>query len=230
MKVIYRISDAGYNKVKPAYINNEACLKNATEKFKDCEWLIIADNCSIETMSMIYKYHTKESVIQVTVGNGAGTFNIALEKALLYESGEIVYFLENDYLHKENASTILREGFEIGADFVTLYDHPDKYIPALSGGNLYIEEDGGEVTKIYLSKSSHWKITNSTTMTFAAKVSTLKRTEHILKKHTSEKYPEDFKMFLELRQENNILLSSIPGYSTHGETAWLSPLNDWSKV
>jgi hypothetical protein len=141
-----------------------------------------------------------------------------------------VYFLENDYLHKENASTILREGFEIGADFVTLYDHPDKYIPALSGGNLYIEEDGGEVTKIYLSKSSHWKITNSTTMTFAAKVSTLKRTEHILKKHTSEKYPEDFKMFLELRQENNILLSSIPGYSTHGETAWLSPLNDWSKV
>ena len=33
MKIIYRISDAGYNKVKPDYINNEACLKNATEIF-----------------------------------------------------------------------------------------------------------------------------------------------------------------------------------------------------
>jgi len=35
MRIIYRISDAGYNKVKPDYINNEACLKNATKEFKD---------------------------------------------------------------------------------------------------------------------------------------------------------------------------------------------------
>lgn len=26
MKIIYRISDAGYNKIKPGYINNENCL------------------------------------------------------------------------------------------------------------------------------------------------------------------------------------------------------------
>jgi hypothetical protein len=31
MKIIYRISDTGYSKVKPEYINNEACLKNALE-------------------------------------------------------------------------------------------------------------------------------------------------------------------------------------------------------
>ena len=29
MKIIYRISDAGYNKVKPDYVTNEACLANA---------------------------------------------------------------------------------------------------------------------------------------------------------------------------------------------------------
>ena len=28
MRVIYRISDAGYNKIKPDYITNENCLKN----------------------------------------------------------------------------------------------------------------------------------------------------------------------------------------------------------
>ena len=27
MKVIYRISDSGYNKIKPDYINNENCYK-----------------------------------------------------------------------------------------------------------------------------------------------------------------------------------------------------------
>jgi hypothetical protein len=37
-------------------------------------------------------------------------------------------------------------------------------------------------------------------------------------------------MFLELREKNELLVTSIPGYSTHGETAWLSPLTNWSKI
>ena len=28
MKIIYRISDTGYKKEKPDYINNESCLRN----------------------------------------------------------------------------------------------------------------------------------------------------------------------------------------------------------
>ncbi len=67
-------------------------------------------------------------------------------------------------------------------------------------------------------------------MTFASKVSTLKRVESILRKHTQNPYPDDFKMFLELRENNELLITPIPGYSTHGETAWLSPLTDWSKI
>ena len=27
-----------------------------------------------------------------------------------------------------------------------------------------------------------------------------------------------------------LLITPIPGYATHGETAWLSPLTDWSKI
>ena len=49
MKIIYRISDAGYNKVKPLYINNENCLNNAIKTFGNSEFLIIADNVSDET-------------------------------------------------------------------------------------------------------------------------------------------------------------------------------------
>jgi hypothetical protein len=46
MKIIYRISDAGYNKVKPDYINNSKCLANATRVFKYADWSVIADNVS----------------------------------------------------------------------------------------------------------------------------------------------------------------------------------------
>ena len=229
MKIIYRISDAGYKKEKPDYINNENCLKNATEVFKNADWLVIADNISEPTENMIRKYVAEDCIEWVSVGHGAGTFNLALDEALTFDDDEIVYFIENDYLHKPESQKIVKEGFELGASFVSLYDHPDKYLDPSKGGNPYCE-GGAEETRVYLTKSTHWKITNSTTMTFAAKVSTLKRCQSILRKYTQGSYPEDFKMFLELRSSNELLITPLPGYATHGETAWLSPLIDWSKL
>jgi hypothetical protein len=226
MKIIYRISDAGYNKVKPDYINNEACLLNALDTFstEKHDWLVIADNVSEATKHMIEKYVL--NIKYVSVGHGAGTFNLALDEALQSADDEIIYFLENDYLHKPGADKILEEGFGIGHHYVALYDHPDKYI---DGANPFVE-DGGEVTRVMLTDSCHWKLTNSTTMTFASKVSTLKEDESILREFTSGTHPNDFPMFLALREKQHGLITPIPGYSTHGETAWLTPLTDWSQI
>jgi hypothetical protein len=229
MKIIYRISDTGYNKVKPNYIDNKKCLDNAVKVFKDADWSIIADNISEETNDMIQKYKSKDHINYASVGHGAGTFNLALDEALTLNDDEIVYFIENDYLHKPESQKILEEGFSLGASFVALYDHPDKYLDPSQGGNPYCE-GGAEETRVYLTNSCHWKITNSTTMTFASKVSTLKRIEPILRKHTSGTHPNDFQMFLELRQQRELLITPLPGYATHGEVAWLSPLTDWSKI
>jgi hypothetical protein len=229
MRIIYRISDSGYNKIKPDYINNEACLLNALDMFstEQHEWLVIADNVSEETKNMIEKYVL--NVEYVSVGHGAGTFNLALNEALKHGEDEIIYFLENDYLHKPNSSKIIEEGLSLGASFVSLYDHPDKYLSPERGGNPYCE-GGAESTRVYLTESTHWKITNSTTMTFAAKVSALRENEEILRHHTSGTHPNDFQMFMELRANNKLLVTPIPGYATHGETAWLSPLTDWKNV
>jgi hypothetical protein len=231
MKIIYRISDAGYNKVKPDYINNENCLRNFCNVFFDYihDIIILADNCSESTLQIIKKYIDPINIEKVSVGHGAGTFNLALDKALKWDDNEIVYFVENDYLHKPGADKIILEGFDLGAPFISLYDHPDKYKDPGQGGNPYCE-GGAEDTRVYLTDSCHWKITNSTTMTFASKVSTLKRVESILRKYTIGTHPNDFPMFLELRENNELLITPLPGYSTHGETAWLSPLTDWSKI
>jgi hypothetical protein len=228
MKIIYRISDAGYKKIKPDYINNERCLRNAAYVFDQeaNDWSIIADNISDPTYQMITSYVKSAKIKKVSVGHGAGTFNLALDEALSLDDNEIVYFIENDYLHKLDSMKILLEGFTTGADYVSLYDHPDKYI---DGANPFVES-GGEVTRVLLTESCHWKLTNSTTMTFAAKVKTLKEDESILREFTNGSYPRDFDMFLALREKGRSLITSIPGYSTHGETAWLSPLTDWSKI
>ena len=231
MKIIYRISDAGYSKVKPEYVNNELCLKNFCNVFFDQIYniLVIADNCSDDTIAMIKKYIDPVNIRKVSVGHGAGTFNLALDMALGYDDETIVYFVENDYLHKQGSPRVIVEGLQTGYGYVSLYDHPDKYINKQNGGNPFIE-DGGEVTRVMLTNSSHWKLTNSTTMTFASTVGTLREDESILREFTKGSYPRDFEMFLALRENQKGLLTPIPGYSTHGETAWLTPLIDWSKI
>jgi hypothetical protein len=226
MKIIYRISDAGYNKVKPDYINNQKCLQNFCNVFYDhiYDIHIIADNCSESTMDMINRYIDPTNIEKVSIGHGAGTFNLALDKALKWEDNEIVYFVENDYIHLQGSPQILEEGFKLGAPYMTLYLHPDKFISPSQGGNPEVDEDGGYLTRIYRGETQLFGMFNSTTMTFAAKVKTLKDDEDILRKWTSEKHPNDFQMFLELRKKGNSLLCPLNTFSTHGETNWLAPL------
>lgn len=231
MKIIYRISDTSYSKVKPEYITNESCLNNFCCMFLDhiSNVLVIADNISQETGTMIQKYINKDQIKYVSIGHGAGTFNLGLDYALQQDDSEIIYFVENDYLHKPFSPEIIEEGLKLGPSFISLYDHPDKYMDPSNGGNPYCE-GGAEDTRVYLSDSCHWKVTNSTTMTFAATVRTLKRIEPILRKWTQGTHPDDFKMFIELRDNNEILITPIPGYSTHGETAWLAPHTNWKDL
>ena len=228
LKTYYRLSDHGYNKVKPDYINNFSCLSNYANEFGKDDLYIIADNVSDETYQRLCKegYYAERTQF----GNGAASFRHALDLALLNSDNTLIYFLEDDYLHRAKARNILIEGLFSGADYVSLYDHPDKYIDRKQGGENPFIDSGGELTRVILTQSAHWKITNSTTMTFAAGVETLKRDKDIIREFIQGPHPRDFDMFLALRQRGRTLITPIPGYSTHGETKWLSALTDWRRV
>lgn len=232
MLIIYRISEesAGYKKVKPSYINNKNCLKNALKVFPEniCNWLIIADNILPDTENMIREFY-KGEIYNVSVGNGAGTFNIALDEALK-SNDNYFYFIENDYVHLPNSPFIIEDAFKLGADYVTLYLHPDKFIAPQLGGNPNIDDDGGCFTKIYQGRTELFGLFDSTTMTFAASRKSLERDEPILRKWTTiDGYPRDFDMFLELKQIGRTLLCPLLTKSTHGETNWLAPLTGFEK-
>jgi hypothetical protein len=228
MKVIYRISESGYPKDKPSYITNKDCFINAYQKLDSLDFIVIADNITDHTREFLTSF--TDNIIDVNIGSGAGTFNLALDLALKEADDQIIYFVENDYIHRNGSREAIDDIFnsDLLFDYCTLYDHPDKYLNPYEGGNPFCLGKS-EQTRVFLTNTSHWKYTNSTTMTFMARVSTLKQDEAILRKWTSETHPHDFNMFIELGQKGRKIISPIPGFATHGETQWLSPLINWKE-
>lgn len=228
MKVLYRISDgSNKNKLKFDHATKEHCLHNFLQHFPSEEIILYADNVRDETYESLRSLGL--SVFRTNNTSNAASVLYVMNEALQYDDSEIVYFVEDDYLHLSNARQVLLEGME-RSHYVALYDHPDKYIPEYAGGNPYIESDGGELTKVYLTKSSHWKLTNSTTMTFATTVGVLREDIDVWKKHCAERIPHDFDAFIELRELGRSLITPIPGYATHCEINWAGPLTDWSTI
>ena len=229
INVLYRISDKGRPKEKLAQATPQTCLKNAIAEFGVENITLFADNCDESTIEMIRSLGIEP--ILTSLGNSGSLRHIISYAIDNLNEEEIVYLLEDDYLHKEGSAKCIVEGLGI-ADYVTLYDNPDKYWKKSEGGNRYVK-NGGERTRVLVTESTHWKITNSTTMTYACKVGTLKQDFPVWKKHSSKKTPKSFYAYRQLRTRlfgrRRILISSIPARSTHAEVAFLSPIVDWSE-
>jgi hypothetical protein len=135
----------------------------------------------------------------------------------VHPDNQIIYFLEDDYLHIPGWANVLLDAFTRPFDYITLYDHPQHYI---------INEPGHVVP----TNLCHWREIPYTTNTFAAKVKTLKEDLEIHRKHSiGYEFTWDEGKFLELKEKGRTLVSAIPGYSTHCHANYLSPLVNWSQ-
>jgi hypothetical protein len=235
MKTFYRISDNSY--VKPRFGDKRRCLENFLAVFAPAteEFVVVADRCGQATIEMIQNLckaspgQIQEPVIHRTdIGNGAGSWRFAAQLALQLPDSEIVYFLEDDYLHLPGSKALMIEGLRI-APYATLYDHFDKYLAREQGGNPFVQ-GGGEPTRVVRTASSHWKFTNSTTMTFATTVGVLRADLNIWDVHTRNPHPNDFGAFIDLHRKGRTLVTTIPGRSTHCEVHVASPGVDWDAV
>jgi hypothetical protein len=160
-------------------------------------------------------------VIEIKEGTETGSFLCLLDHvaSLKLDPETIVYFLEDDYLHREGWVDVLLEGFTIPeVSYVTLFDHRDKYLP------LYKDL----TSKIFHTTSCHWRTTPSTTNTYAMKYQTLLQHLPIHRQFSIDrKISADHEKFLELGRQGAILISSLPGWSTHVEQNLASPCFDW---
>lgn len=220
MRIYYRLSDSGNRACNVPWATWGKCLDNFLSIFEDCEITLIADNCSAELLEHIKQLGLR--VEQTNLGN-SGSFRYALD-LFLEESGKspesFVYFVEDDYIHRLGALAALKEGLRV-TDYVTLYDHPDKYY------ELY---GYGELSKVFLTNSCHWKTTCSTCMTFASSYPILEQDSHVWYAHLTGDAPHDHLACLELGRRNRLIASPIPGYATHCRQGYLSPVIDWPSV
>lgn len=164
----------------------------------------------------------EQNVYAIDCGKESLSFCQTLEYILAqdFDDETIIYFLEDDYVHRPNWDLILMDGFTLPVDYVTLYDHGDKY------QEMYKDL----MTKVLHTELSHWMPTPSTTNTFATKFKTLKKDFLIHQEYSTGYEPSfDHGKFLELHKGGRILISSIPGYSTHCHKEFLSPCIDWEK-
>lgn len=161
-----------------------------------------------------------ESSVKIHCGKEGKSFCETLNYILSkdFDDNTIIYLLEDDYLHLPDWNKILIDGFNLPVDYVTLYDHGDKY------QEMY----KNFMTKVLITKYSHWMPTPSTTNTFAVKYKTLKEDARIHRYYSENYEPTaDHSKFLDLHKTGRTLISSIPGYSTHAHINYLSPCIDW---
>jgi hypothetical protein len=227
MKVIYRISDWGNIKEKPDYVTKTGIFYHFYRTFKNYDIIVIADNINDDTYNFLLKYLNPQQIIKTQLGNSPSLL-FALQLAINnFHDEDKIYFAEDDYIYTPEAPSIINEGLDI-SEYCSGYDHPDKYINTLEGGNNKYIINGGELSRVIISQNKHWKKTNSLTMTFAAKIKTLKKDFPIFVKYCSNNLINDFRLFFELgTKHKRTIITSIPAVSTHSETKYLSPFINW---
>lgn len=248
---IYRISGNSYtSKIRPPWSSKEACLRSylhahrvfatvATRpEGRKAHVVFVADACDEATLAMLQRTASASQVsheILVTrTGSNGASMRLVLALAQRLRPEQIVYFAEDDYLYDEGALEVIFGGLAF-AHFATGYDHPDKYgavFDATRGAYVagplvpLVHKDtrAEQGTAVFLGPQGHYRRTNSTTMTFAAKVSTVQWLIEVMLQYCEGSATEDFAMFVRLATEfQTSVVHALPAVCSHMETPYLAP-------
>ncbi len=228
--VLTRHCGVSNQKNRPAWFSKEVAFKNLIDTIDDeTKVIVMLDSLNIKDPSEHYtaKYADKITIFSQDCGSDAHSFinlvNYVCGRNDIPDNA-IIYLLEDDYVHRPGWCDAMREAFDAGfAEYVTLYDHCDKY-----DRKIY----KGLASEMYVTKSCHWRVTPSTTNTHAMLFKTLKifKDTYIPFSDTKSGYGFDHDKFMYLNKLGHKLISPIPGYSTHMEIEYLSPVIDWESI
>lgn len=242
--VLFRISSKGYPKVKVDGISKFDSLNNLQASFPGWEFICVADNCDQPLLDRLHSDYRFDQIVETQLGN-PGSFWKLYEMALeSTQDDDVVYFIEDDYMHLPGSPEAILEGLQY-FDYVTLYDHPDKYALSTCAINPYTKRNRfSESTEVVLGERQVWRTSNSTTMTFAVTGKTLREDSDIWSMTKTAQRDFDFDIFCVLTKQGTLPKSRflkqlplkwkfaskarrylgipIPGLAMHLEAAYLN--------
>lgn len=177
---IYPLMPKGEQKEPPVFLDNklklsELCLHSFKKALGglNAKIIVLLDNCPNEYEQLFRKYFDKED-LEILMLNGLGnvqTFLLQIEKLLLQNYSENIYFAEDDYFYLPNTIHLMLDFLNSNknADFITPYDHPDYYRLEIHNHDF--------LQKSYNDKN--WKTASSTCLTFMTTKTVLKKTKPI---------------------------------------------------
>jgi Txe/YoeB family toxin of Txe-Axe toxin-antitoxin module len=210
------------NPFRPQWFSYEKCFENllkTIEGYDNIHLTLAMDGENV--LDFTHKYKDKYTLFQTHNNSSLKSFKDLIEyvKEQPMESNDLIYWLENDYMHVDGWVDKLTTLFKTysGLDYVSLYDHNDKYIAA---------EYEDLVSKIIVTENHHWRTTPSTCGSYIITRKTFEEDYDIWSVAVG-----DHNTFIYINESRNrFVFSPIPGLSTHCMETLLSPTIKWNKI
>jgi len=226
----YRSTGGDNKKGRPPYYSKETCLRSflrAQARVASCSRVTFVNDGPIpgDRLRIMWEHGT---ILPLSGIGNTPCHRETLRHALASES-ELVYFAEDDYLYVASAFEQMIAAFDAlpGVDYVTLYDHTDRYRRR--------DDARRGRSRIFLTEATHWRTVESTCMTFGARRPVLASDRWIHALPTRKPFPADRRIW---RMTQGIgpyfwllpkrtLVGPMPGLATHMDPDQLSPFVDW---
>lgn len=230
--VIYRCCDSELNSnefkaIRPEWFDKRVCFLSLYQNIKlsdfDISFRVLHDGDDKGFLSFILKNMYSDKIgfldkidFKSNLKSLLKTFEIADS---CFDYCDIVYFIEDDYLHVEGALDVIINGTKTYG-LTTGFDHLDRYkrVDDISRGNEYIAYSS--------STNRHWRTAESTTCTWAVD----KNTWNLIKEDVKTYALSDRELFRHLYKKGIRLWTPIPGVSTTMDYTTFSPSIDWKLV
>jgi hypothetical protein len=221
--IYYRhASENRTNPYRPKWFSYENCFRNLLETIKGYDFidLTLALDGDIN-LDFTKNYQDKFTLFSTNYKSSLLSYRDLLKyiKEQHMEPNDLIYFLENDYLHVGSWVDKIIELYSTfsNLDYVSLYDHNDKYFLP-----MYDEL----VSKIITTETHHWRTTPSTCGSFIINRKIFEEDYDIWSINVG-----DHNTFIYLNENRNrFVFTPIPGLSTHCMEGLMSPTIDWEQI
>jgi hypothetical protein len=236
IRIVYRSTWKDGRKPRPEYFSKSLALMSmlrAAELHDDAEIHFINDGDMPEDRLAVMRRFGVH--VHNTGGAGnSGSYRLAIEYVLErgWPESDLVLFQEDDYFLMPDAVVELAAAAQRHPDiqYLTLYDHPDRYSRS--------DDAGLARTRVIWSGTRHWRVVESSCMSFAIRVGQLRRDRWIHRLFTVGTYPRD-RWIWYLSQGIGLffwkfpkgrMISPLPSLSSHMESGQLAHGIDWENV